>query len=212
MAKASCALCGTQLGLFAKVELTCCGETQTLCPTCGEQLKDLNHFERARILLDRGRPANPQKMRPILEQYDKEQADKKIKAAEAEANAYSELTCLRCGIPLRNLGRRWFPAYTTSMVNYRYSDWNSLELFLLRCDKCGHTEFISNDTILKAFAPEVDLIGEMVECTVCGVRYAAGGGCPRCAVNNANDRVSKVAQAANAKKKSAPGEKPPWER
>jgi len=206
MAKAFCALCGIELGMFEKKSLVCCGENQSFCYSCFIEMEPMDHIRRTRVLLSEGRaPVNPEAMAKVLQRIDdKEEAKKKA--------ASTDLTCLRCGIPLRNLGRRWFPAYTTSMVNYRYSDWNSLELFLLRCDKCGHTEFISNDTILKAFAPEVDLIGEMVECTVCGVRYAAGGGCPRCAVNNANDRVSKVAQAANAKKKSAPGEKPPWER
>ena len=210
MAKKFCALCRTPLGLLSKGELTCCGETHSFCSACYPRMSELNHFERTRLLLAQGYPTNPQKMRPLLEAYDKQQAEKKIREEEAAANAYSELTCLRCHIPLRNLGRRYFPAYHTYMTNYRYSDWNSLELFLLRCDRCGHTEFISNDTILKAFAPEVDLMGEMTECPVCGVRHAAAGGCPRCAMNNANERISNV--APKPAKDPTPSEKPPWER
>ena len=209
MAK-TCALCGTPVGVFSKGELTCCGESQIFCSRCYEQMYDLNHFERTRVLLQRGHPVNHQKMRPLLEAYDKQQAEKKVREKEAKANAYSELTCLRCHIPMRNLGKRWFHAYRTASIDTRYSDWHPLALFLLRCDKCGHTEFISNDSILKAFTPEVDLLGAMIECPVCGAKHDATGGCPRCAMNNAADRISKV--AAKAVKRAAPGEKPPWER
>lgn len=209
MAKNPCALCGVPLGLFEKKELVCCGETQIFCSTCYEQMYDLNHFERTRILLERGRPANPEKMRPILKQYDEEQADKKIRDEEVAVNAYSSgLTCLRCGVPMRNLGKRYFTAFPVPNPYTRYQ-YDLLELFLLRCDRCGKTEFISNDSILKNFAPEADLLGEMIECPACGSRHAPNGGCPRCAMNNAADRIS---SAPKSPKKPAPGKKPPWEK
>lgn len=201
-----CALCGTSVGFLNRRELVCCGESQSFCPACCESLSGLNHFERTRVLLDRGRPANPEKMRPILEQYDEEQAAKKVRDEEAAANAWSELTCLRCGVPMRNLGKRYFTAYEIPNPYSRYQ-YDMLELFLLRCDRCGRTEFISNDSILKHFEPEADLLGEMTECPVCGSRRDPNGGCPRCAMNNAADRVSTA-----PKTPKRPTEKPPWEK
>ena len=206
-----CALCGTSISFFSKGELTCCGESQQFCPTCYETLYDLNHFERTRILLERGRPVNPEKMRPILEQYDQEQADKQA-AREAKKNAsLVDTLCLRCGIPMRSLGTHFVKL---GRYNYgiSYSKDNlyragSIQVHMLHCETCGKTEFFSNGII----ADNIDYSSgeDLVECPVCGTLRDPNGGCPHCAMNNAADRIS---TAPKAPKKGRQGEKPPWEK
>ena len=193
-----CALCGTSISFFSKGELTCCGESQQFCPTCYETLYDLNHFERTRILLERGRPVNPEKMRPILEQYDQEQAAKKAAEDARTKASYTDTPCLRCSIPMRSLGRHYVKLgrynYGTAYSSESLYNAGSIQVHILYCEKCGKTELFSNGTITDNFDYTSPVEG-LVECPVCGTLRDPNGGCPHCAMNNAADRISTAPKA-----------------
>jgi len=195
MAKTSCALCGLPLGMFEKRELTCCGESQIFCLSCYDELSPMNHIQRTRVLLKEGRAAvNVESMQKSLDRIDAEEAAKR----KAES---TDLKCLRCGQPMAKVGRKRFQMGEENFFFDTHAWSGSMVFDIMRCTACGKAEFFVPDYVVSS-APE-----KLDTCPKCGAKYAPGSGCPRCAVNNANDRIS---TAPKASKK--PAEKPPWER
>ena len=198
MAKKPCALCGMSLGLFEKRELVCCGETQAFCLSCFDEMEPMDHIQRTRVLLKEGRAAvNPDAMRKVLDRIDaKEEAKRKAES--------TDLTCLRCGTSMVKVGRRKFQMGEENFFDTHRWD-GSMELDVVRCPSCFKVEFFMPNLPGTPSAPEDDY----VTCSTCGARHDPKVGCPRCAMNNAADRIS---SAPKSPKKSTPGKKPPWEK
>lgn len=139
MAKAACALCGIELGMFEKKNLVCCGESQSFCFSCYIELEPMDHIRRTRILLDEGRAViNPEAMRKVLQRIDDQEEAKKKAAA-------TDLKCIRCGAPMEKIGRKKFQLGEEGFFMDTHIFEGSLELDVLRCSKCRKVEF---------FAPE----------------------------------------------------------
>ena len=137
MFKSSCALCGLPLGMFEKQQLTCCGESQIFCLSCYDELFPMNHIQRTRVLLKEGRAAvNVESMKKTLERIDAEEEAKR----KAET---TNLTCLRCGSPMANIGRKQFQMGQENFFIDTHMFAGSMELDVLRCTKCGKVEFFS---------------------------------------------------------------------
>lgn len=195
MAKTPCALCGVPLGMFEKKELVCCGETQIFCFSCYDEMEPLGHIRRTRVLLSEGRAAvNPEHMRKVLARIDAKEDAKR----QAES---TDLKCIRCSAPMAKVGRKKFQLGEENFFFDSHVWAGSIEFDVLRCTSCRKVEFFSCEA--PAPTPEEN----HVTCPVCGARHDSKVGCPRCAMNNAADRVSTAPKAA---KKLA--EKPPWER
>ena len=186
------------LGLFEKRELVCCGETQAFCLSCFDEMEPMDHIQRTRVLLKEGRAAvNPDAMRKVLDRIDaKEEAKRKAES--------TDLTCLRCGTSMAKVGRRKFQMGEENFFDTHRWD-GSMELDVVRCPSCFKVEFFMPSLPGTPSAPEDDY----VTCPTCGARHASNGGCPRCAMNNAADRIS---SAPKSPKKPTPGKKPPWEK
>jgi len=135
MAKASCALCGIELGMFEKKSLVCCGENQSFCYSCFIEMEPMDHIRRTRVLLSEGRaPVNPEAMAKVLQRIDdKEEAKKKA--------ASTDLTCLRCGAPMEKLGVKKFQMGEEGFFIGTHRWEGSLELEVLRCSQCRKVEF-----------------------------------------------------------------------
>ena len=140
MSKSSCALCGMPLGMFEKKQLTCCGESQSFCLCCYDELSPMDHIRRTRVLLEEGRAVvNAEAMQKVLDRLDGE--------AEAKQKAEStELKCLRCSAPMAKIGRKKFQMGSENFFFDTHMFEGSMELDVLRCTRCRKVEF---------FAPEV---------------------------------------------------------
>ncbi len=197
MAKAQCALCGVPVGMFEKKELVCCGETQNFCFFCYDEMAPLDHIRRTRSLLKEGRAAvNVESMRKVLDRIDAQEAEKR-KAEE------TKLTCTRCGQPMVKLGRKKLQLGEDGLLPSSYIHAGMLELDILSCSACRKVEFFLPEERDEPAPQEA-----AITCGVCGMKHSPAVACPRCALNNAQDR--KAASRSASPKRT--GEKPPWEK
>lgn len=143
MAETSCALCGMPLGLFESRSLTCCGESQVLCLCCFDEMSPMSHIQRTRILLDEGRaPTNVDSMKKTLARLEAEEEMKR----KAKA---TNLKCLRCGAPMKKIGRKKFQMGTENFFIDTHVFEGSMELDVLRCSNCRKVEFFTPEEVVQ---------------------------------------------------------------
>lgn len=202
-----CIFCGKEIGLFSRENTVCGGVEQPTCLECYELLWNLSQKERGERALATGRAVNPEQIAANLAQAEqKEKADRERQEKARQALRTGE-KCLRCGGPMERCGLKRLHLGEEGLFGPVARDgllaaW--LEVDVHRCAQCGRGEFYLPQP------PEIPSIQEeeQVTCPVCGARHSPDIGCPRCAMNNGQERWTAVSQERPKK----PSRKPPWEK
>ena len=202
-----CIFCGKEIGLFSRENTVCGGVEQPTCLECYKLLRNLSQKERGERALATGRAVNPEQIAANLAQAEqKEKADRERQEKARQALRTGE-KCLRCGGAMERCGLKRLHLGEEGLFGPVARDgllaaW--LEVDVHRCAQCGRGEFYLPQP------PEIPSIQEeeQVTCPVCGARHSPDIGCPRCAMNNGQERWT----AASQDRPKKPSRKPPWEK
>lgn len=133
----NCAYCRKPLRFFSGSALICANSEEIFCSDCYDKLFDFDRWQRARAVLEHGLAANPGALRIGLELHEQEEAEK-------QAAVTSELSCVRCNVPMMSLGRKKFQMgeHTFWTGDHSHIQEGSLETELLVCPKCRRLEYL----------------------------------------------------------------------
>lgn len=134
-----CAFCGKELKLLGKNTLVCGDISQTVCKECWKKYWDAPQAVRCRDLLEKGRPAEPERIRAFLEHETQE-----LDEYQSELDRLGKLmNC--CGQPMTpmcvsefQLGHQgWFGGNMAHIVA------GTMELAVFQCEQCGQVKFMN---------------------------------------------------------------------
>lgn len=200
-----CIFCGKEFGLFGGGMVVCGDTNEPVCSNCVDMVTPLSPTERVEKALATGRALYPEELQEFLDRDRKEQEQKQARKERARQAIRTDKTCLRCGGPMEQYGKKLFHLGDEGLLgpvarDGLFASW--LEADVIRCAQCGMAEFYLPEPPPLPYLPDEEE-EELVTCPVCGTRHSPLINCPNCVMKRG---------AAGRPDSTRQENKPPWEK